>query len=145
MADQILLFNSSQFENNAISSSLTFNGYAVIAEKYDLKRCQQLLSTAKVDVLVVELISRDNLNFARNLRSINKQVGIVFISPIHDLRLFEIQMDELPDRSQIIYKPSISNFEVILEAIVRSKDFTADKQWINPPETEKTEELPTFR
>lgn len=141
MSDQILLINSSQFENKTISSSLTFNGYAVIAEKDDLSRCQQLLSTTNIDVLVVELINREILNFTQNVRRVNHQIGVVFISPIHDLRLFDIRMQELPERTQLIYKPSLSNFEDILDAIVKSKDLSAIKQWINSPETEKTEEL----
>ncbi|MEN9679965.1 MAG: hypothetical protein RLZ57_1094, partial [Actinomycetota bacterium] len=139
MSNCILLINSNQLENKAISSGLTFNGYAVISEGNNLNRCQQMISTGKIDVLIVELTNRENLDFAKSVRKMNNQVGIVLISTIHDLRLFDISLEELPDCSKLIYKPNISSFEVILEAIIKSKELAPEIEWINPPETEKSE------
>ena len=141
MSNCILLINSHQLENKAISSGLTFNGYAVISEGNNSNRFQQMISAGKIDVLIDELSNRENLDFAKSARRINNQVGIVFISTIHDLRLFDISLEELPSRSKLIYKPNISSFEVILEAIISSKDLSGETEWINPPETEKSEEL----
>ena len=100
-----------------------------------------MISAGKIDVLIAELSNRENLDFAKLVRKINNQVGIVLISTIHDLRLFDISLEELPSRSKLIYKPNISSFEVILEAIIKSKDLSPETEWINPPETEKSEEL----
>ena len=141
MSNRILLINSSQLENRAISSVLTFYGNAVTTEKFDLKHGKQLMGSMKIDVLIIELNSRENLEFAKFARRTNRQLGIIFLSPIYDLRLFDISKNELPERSQLIYKPNVSNFENILEAIVESKSLDSETRWINSPEFEKTEKL----
>lgn len=141
MSDRILLVTSSLFESRVITSALTFNGYAVIAESSNLNRAKQLSTTTKFDALVIELTGREELEFALSARGINSKLGIVFITPIHDLRLFNLEIDELPIGSQIIYKPNIANFEILIDAIVESRKCAGKTRWVNPPEHEVTEDL----
>jgi DNA-binding NarL/FixJ family response regulator len=57
------------------------------------------------------------------------------------LRLFGISIEEFPVGSQIIYKPDISNFELLIDAIRDSKEIGVKTQWVNPPKTNTTDEL----
>ena len=141
MADRILLIFKSSFETKVITNSLTFNGFAVTSESSDLTRATQLATTTKFDALVIELTDRKSLDFANNIRSIANGLGIVFIAPIYDLRLFGISIEEFPIGSQIIYKPDISNFELLIDAIRDSKEIGVKTQWVNPPKTNTTDEL----
>mgnify|MGYP006292551487 CR=1 FL=1 len=141
MADRILLIIKSSFEAKVITNSLTFNGFAVTTESSDMTRAMQLATTSKFDALVIELTDRKSLDFANNVRRIANGLGIVFIAPIYDLRLFGISIEEFPIGSQIIYKPDISNFELLIDAIRDSKEIGVKTQWVNPPKTNTTDEL----
>ena len=141
MANQIMLITPSLFESRTISSALSYNGYAVVSETTEMSRAMQKMNSIKFDALVIELQSRKDLEFARNARGINCQMGIIFISPIHDLRLFDLTFEELPPGSQIIYKPNIANFEIIIESIIESRKSDAATRWINLPDIDKTEKL----
>ena len=141
MANQIMLITPSLFESRTISSALSYNGYAVVSETTEMSRAMQKMNSIKFDALVIELQGRKELEFARNARGINCQMGIIFISPIHDLRLFDLTFEELPPGSQIIYKPNIANFEIIIESIIESRKSDAATRWINLPDIDKTEKL----
>lgn len=141
MANRVLLISTSQFESRAITSYLTFQGYAVITETNDLKRAKLIMSTAKIDILISELIDQSYIDFAKSARGINSHLGVVFFAPIRDLRLFDLKLSNLPNGSQIICKSNIAHFALITEAIENSLKSDARTNWVNPPEHEITDEL----
>lgn len=141
MANRVSLICSSLFESKAIASALTYQSYAVVLETADLNKAELMMTISKPNILIIELIDRIHLEFANRARGINSSLAIVFIAPIYDLRLFDLNFDELPSGSQVICKSNIANFDLLFEAIERSFAVSGESKWASPRLHEETDEL----
>ena len=136
MAIRIALVDDNKYEALLTACALGNIGIEVIDVVNDWSKVEATIKENKLDALVLSLDSRavHAVVVAEKARTLNPNLGLVFLTSTPDLRLVGISEKELPHGVQVILKSSVTDLHVLLDGIHRSLDDLKNRnkvRWVN--------------
>jgi DNA-binding NarL/FixJ family response regulator len=136
MTFRVLVINDDAFELATLSAALRLHTINVIGEANNLAVAENLFRSLQPEVLVIDIQfdGQEAITLVKKLRKLNPALGIVFTTSCPDLRLLGIASKDVPLGSQMIFKKSISNLEVIATSIRNSISIAETKSpvaWVD--------------
>ena len=136
MAIRIALVDDNKYEALLTACALGNIGIEVTDLINDWSRVEATIKENKLDALVLSLDSRavHAVVVAEKARTLNPNLGLVFLTSTPDLRLVGISEKELPHGVQVILKSSVTDLHVLLDGIHRSLDDLKNRnkvRWVN--------------
>lgn len=136
MPSRVLLINDDAFELVTLAGSMRLHGINVVGEAHDYATAENIFKTLKPDVVVIDVQfnTHGGVPFARSLRKVSPEIGIVLITACPDLRLLGLEEKDIPVGTQIVLKRSVGDLGVICDAIpqavkaIKVKDHVS---WMN--------------
>jgi DNA-binding NarL/FixJ family response regulator len=122
MTFRVLVINDDAFELATLSAALRLHTINVVGEANNLAVAENLFRSLQPEVLIfdIQFDGQEAVSLVKKLRKLNPALGIVITTACPDLRLLGISAKDVPVGSQLILKKSISNLEVIADAIRNS-------------------------
>ena len=124
MNERILLLTHEAYENTLLADALRLHNVHVIGGAHDLSTAENMVRNLNPDVMVVDIHHdhRDFLAFAQEQRSLRPHLGLVYLLSCPDLRLYGIQERDIPYGSQLVLRESVTDINVLKEAISRARE-----------------------
>ena len=124
MAIRIALVDQNKYESLLTACTLEKIGIEVIECVNDWSQIEVSIKENMPDALVLSLDSRavHAVVVAEKARTLNPNLGLVFLTSTPDLRLIGISEKELPHGVQVILKSSVTDLHVLVDGIHRSID-----------------------
>lgn len=133
---RVLLINDDPFELATLSASLRLHSTNVVGEALDTLIAQNLFSSLRPEVVLIDLqySGEECIRVLQKFRKANPEVGIVIMTSCPDLRLFGLQLKDIPKGSLVILKKSAADLSIVTrslrESILAAKD-GREISWIN--------------
>ena len=129
MTFRVLVINDDAFELATLSAALRLHTINVIGEANNLAVAENLFRSLQPEVLIIDIQfdGQEAITLIKKLRKLNPALGIVITTACPDLRLLRISAKDVPVGSQLILKKSISNLEVIADAMRNSISIAENK------------------
>ena len=136
MTFRVLVINDDAFELATLSAALRLHTINVVGEANNLAVAENLFRSLQPEVLIIDIQfdGQEAISLVKKLRKLNPALGIVITTACPDLRLLGISAKDVPVGSQLILKKSISNLEVITDAIRNSISIAENKSpaaWVD--------------
>lgn len=136
MAHRVLIINDDAFELTTVADAMRLRGINVVGEAHALVAAQNLFSTLKPEVVVIDahFDGFGGINLARKMRKENEDLGVVLTTACPDLRLLGLFEKDIPIGTQIVLKRSLSDLNILCMAIPASVEaITCNEstQWVN--------------
>jgi DNA-binding NarL/FixJ family response regulator len=136
MLQRVLLVNDDAFELTTLAEALRLRGVNIVGEAHTPAATENLFKTLLPEVVVID-VQFDNhrgISVAQSMRRTNSDLGLVITSACPDLRLIGLREADIPAGAQLVLKRSLSDLNVLCEAIPDSINALAwkeEKQWVN--------------
>lgn len=136
MAHCVLLINDDAFELTILADAMRLRGINVVGEAHTLVAAQNLFSTLRPDVVVIDahFDGYGGINLAGKMRKNREGLGVVLTTACPDLRLLGLFEKDIPTGTQVVLKRSLSDLNILcmavsasVEAILRNEK----TQWVN--------------
>ncbi len=136
MSIRIALIDENKYESLLTSCALENIGIDVIDLVNDWTKVEVSIKENKPEVLVISIDSHaiHAVVVAEKARTLNPNLGLVFLTSTPDLRLIGISEKELPHGVQVILKSSVTDLHVLIDGIHRSIDDIKSRnkvRWVN--------------
>jgi DNA-binding NarL/FixJ family response regulator len=133
-----LLIDDDPFELATLSASLRLHSCDVVGEASSVALAEKLFQSLKPDVVLIDLqfSGEEAVALLHSFRKLNPQIGIVIVTASPDIRLFGLQMKDIPYGSQIILKRSVSDLSIFTLALSESIEAAraeSEVQWVSAP------------
>lgn len=133
---RVLLINDDAFELVTLASAMRLHGVNVVGEANNYLLAENLFKTLKPDVVVIDVHfnSHGGVPFANKLRKVNPLLGLVLTTACPDLRLLDLEENEIPMGTQIVLKRSVGDIDIICEAIpdsIKTVKAKGKMAWMN--------------
>lgn len=119
MRERTLLIDDDAFELSTLASAMRLHGINLVGEATNLTLAANLFRTLEPEVIVIDVQfnSDGGIPFAKSLRKLSPQLGIVLTTTCPDLRLLGLDEKEIPMGTQVVLKKCIGDLNVICTAI----------------------------
>lgn len=136
MAYRVLLINDDAFELTTLAEAMRLRGINVVGEAHTLVAAQNLFSTLKPEVVVIDahFDGYGGINLASRMRKEDGSLGVVLTTACPDLRLLGLFEKDIPDGTQVVLKRSVSDLNILCMAIpacVEAISSNERTQWVN--------------
>jgi DNA-binding NarL/FixJ family response regulator len=136
MSQRVLLVNDDAFELITLAEAMRLRGVNVVGEAHTPAATENLFKTLLPEVVVIDaqFDNHRGISMAQSMRRANSNLGLVITSACPDLRLIGLREADIPEGAQIVLKRSLSDLNVICDAIpdsIHAQEHKEDKQWVN--------------
>lgn len=124
---KVLLVEDDTFTRTTLAATLEFLGFQVIDAVSDAAAAMNVVRSRHIDVLVTDLDlgpGPSGVDIAFGVRALYENTGIVILTSFSDPRLLSSSIKSAPDFSTYVVKQSLSNIEILKEAILGSLTFS---------------------
>lgn len=125
----VALVGDSTFDTLLTACALNSVGFLVAYSGTDLSVIDVAIKKSQPDVLILSTDSNMKLAVAsaHKARKINPSLGLVFLTNVPDFRLTGIAEKELPYGTQVIFKNSVTQIDILTKNIEQSLQVLEDK------------------
>lgn len=136
MTHRVLLINDDAFELTILAGAMRLRGINVVGEAHTLVTAQNLFSTLKPEVVVIDahFDGYGGINLARRMRKDQEALGVVLTTACPDLRLLGLFEKDIPTGTQVVLKRSLSDLNILCLAVPASVEAISSNertQWVN--------------
>lgn len=136
MVQKVLLINDDAFELSTLAEAMRLRGKNIVGEAHTLSAAQNLFRTLRPDVIVIDAQFNGDrgISLAQYMRKEATGLGIVLTTACPDLRLLGLLESDIPISAQIVLKRSLSDLNVLCEAIpdsIVALKGNEKMQWVN--------------
>ena len=140
MTTRVLIINNDSFQLAALGAALRLHGVDVIGEAKSFTLAHNLFTSLSPDAVIIDIAQdgKGAMEFARAVRILKADLGIVMTSDCPDLRLLGLSENDVPEGIQIIYKKAFTDLASLGDSIQFSISALAGKEkmkWIDPQGT----------
>lgn len=110
-----------------LAATLEFLGFQVVDSVSDAAAAMNVVRSRHIDVLLTDLDlgpGPSGVDIAFGVRALYERTGIVILTSFSDPRLLSSSIKSAPDFSTYVVKQSLSNIEILKEAILGSLTFS---------------------
>lgn len=136
MAQRVLLINDDAFELTTLAEAMRLRGINVVGEAHTIVAAQNLFSTLKPEVVVIDahFDGYGGIDLARRMRKENQNLGVILTTACPDLRLLGLFERDIPVGTQVVLKRSLSDLNILCVAVpasVGAIESNEKTQWVN--------------
>lgn len=124
---KVLLVEDDTFTRTTLAATLGFLGFHVVDAVPDAAAAMSVVRSRHIDVLITDLDlgpGPSGVDIAFGVRALYEKTGIVILTSFSDPRLLSSSIKSAPDFSTYVVKQSLSNIEILKEAILGSLTFS---------------------
>lgn len=124
---KVLLVEDDTFTRTTLAATLEFLGFQVVDAVSDAAAAMNVVRSRHIDVLLTDLdlgLGPSGVDIAFGVRALYENTGIVILTSFSDPRLLSSSIKSAPDFSTYVVKQSLSNIEILKEAILGSLTFS---------------------
>lgn len=124
---KVLLVEDDTFTRTTLAATLEFLGFHVVDSVSDAAAAMNVVRSRHIDVLLTDLDlgpGPSGVDIAFGVRALYERTGIVILTSFSDPRLLSSSIKSAPDFSTYVVKQSLSNIEILKEAILGSLTFS---------------------
>lgn len=124
---KVLLVEDDTFTRTTLAATLEFLGFQVVDSVSDAAAAMNVVRSRHIDVLLTDLDlgpGPSGVDIAFGVRALYEKTGIVILTSFSDPRLLSSSIKSAPDFSTYVVKQSLSNIEILKEAILGSLTFS---------------------
>lgn len=124
---KVLLVEDDTFTRTTLAATLEFLGFHVVDSVSDAAAAMNVVRSRHIDVLLTDLDlgpGPSGVDIAFGVRALYEKTGIVILTSFSDPRLLSSSIKSAPDFSTYVVKQSLSNIEILKEAILGSLTFS---------------------
>lgn len=128
---KVLLVEDDTFTRTTLTATLQFLGFTVVDSVANAEAAMVVVRSRHIDVLVTDLDlgpGPTGIDIAFGVRALYEKTGIVILTSFGDPRLLSSSIQSAPDFSAYVVKQSLSNIEILKEAISGSLTFAATSE-----------------
>lgn len=128
---KVLLVEDETFTRTTLTATLQYLGFTVVDSVSNAEAAMAVVRSRHVDVLVTDLDlgpGPTGIDIAFGVRALYEKTGIVILTSFGDPRLLSSSIQSAPDFSAYVVKQSLSNIEILKEAISGSLTFAATSE-----------------
>lgn len=127
MEHKVLLVEDDTFTRTTLAATLEFLGFQVVDAVADAAAAMSVVRSRHIDVLLTDLdlgSGPSGVDIAFGVRALYEKTGIVILTSFSDPRLLTSSIKSAPDFSTYVVKQSLSNVDMLKEAILGSLTFS---------------------
>ena len=131
----VLVVDDSDFARTLITGALCAAGFDVVAVSASASEAMSASKLHHPEVAVLDLnlgAGPNGIDLARALRRSDPAIGIVILTTYEDPRLLPIEPDSLPLGSHYLVKDSLTDIQLLVDAMTASLD-QSRRQFITDP------------
>lgn len=129
---RVLLFDCDRFELATLADSLRLQGLDVVGQAFDRESSIALYKAVSPDSIIINFQGCDqpSIELLEEMRIHQPDLGIVLLTDSPDLRLYGIDQESLPQRTQLIEKSALTDLHQLRSAVELSMQATSKTGWI---------------
>jgi DNA-binding NarL/FixJ family response regulator len=135
MSDRVLLVMDDAFELSTMAAALKMHGTNVIGEARKQSSAMLLMRSMQPNVLLIDmhLTNEHSIAIATAIRKESPNIGVVILVASADFRLLGELTNEIPTRSKVVIKKSMSSVASLCDVISESRIFVTESPvtWVN--------------
>lgn len=120
---KVLLVEDDTFTRTTVAATLAHLGFTVVDAVSGAEAAMSVVKSRHIDVLVTDLDlgpGPSGVDIAFGMRALYEGTGIVILTSFSDPRLLSSSIKSAPDFSTYVVKQSLSNIEILKEAVIGS-------------------------
>lgn len=128
---KVLLVEDDTFTRTTVAATLAHLGFTVVDAVSGAEAAMSVVKSRHIDVLVTDLDlgpGPSGVDIAFGMRALYEDTGIVILTSFSDPRLLSSSIKSAPDFSTYVVKQSLSNIEILKEAVIGSVAFGTKTQ-----------------
>lgn len=121
---RVIVVEDDVFTRTTLASALAAHGVEVLLATDNAKAALDLIDKEKIDVALLDLdlgTGPTGIDIANALRRKNENIGLIFLTSYSDPRLIGSNTPELPLGYRYLTKSEISNFQILINLIIQTK------------------------
>lgn len=125
---KVLLVEDDTFTRTTVAATLEHLGFTVVDAVVGAEAAMSVVKSRHIDVLVTDLdlgLGPTGIDLAFGVRSLYENTGVVILTSFSDPRLLSSSIKSAPEYSTYVVKQSLSNIEMLKEAVLGSTKFAA--------------------